>query len=78
VRQSLFNVIVPPRDGRGSRWTYRGARYYRRQAKARQEAALVVTFARAGRYVGALQADLAEAARCQAVAAAIIGEMAAF
>jgi len=39
---------------------------------------LVVTFARAGRYVGALQADLAEAARCQAVAAAIIGEMAAF
>jgi hypothetical protein len=35
------------------------------------------TFARAEAFVAELQADLAAAARCHAIAAAIIGELAA-
>ena len=56
------------------------ATYYRRRKQARerarqvrQQAALAVTFARAERFVTELHADLAEAARFQAVMAAIIG-----
>ena len=55
-----------------------------RRAKARQEAALAIETAqrralldRAARFVAELQAELAEAARCQVVAASIIGELAA-
>ena len=56
--------------------------YYRRRAKVRQEAALAAeTFrrlnllSRAEAFVADLQDDLAEAARCQAIAAAVIAEM---
>jgi hypothetical protein len=59
--------------------------WYRRRKKvqetckfpAAQNLAGSATFARAESFVAALQADLAEAARCQAVMAAIIGELAA-
>ena len=53
----------------------------RRRAKARQRAALAMETAqrrevldRAARFVAQLQAELAEAARCQVITAAIIGE----
>jgi hypothetical protein len=49
--------------------------FYRRRAKAHQQAALAMTFARAERFLADQQADLAEAARCQAVIAGIIAEM---
>lgn len=58
--------------------------WYRRRAKARQEAALAIEAAqrrevldRAERFVAQLQAELAESARCHAMTAAIIGELAA-
>jgi hypothetical protein len=38
---------------------------------------VAATFERAERFVADLQRELAEAARCQAIAAAIIGELAA-
>jgi hypothetical protein len=62
-------------------WAYTGQPYYRRRAKARQEAALAVELnilSRAEAFTRQLQAKLAEAARCQAIAAGIIGEMAIF
>ena len=49
--------------------------WYRRRANARQQAVLAATFARAECFVADLQADLAEATRCQAAMAAIIGEL---
>jgi len=58
--------------------------WYRRKAKARQEAALAfesvrrrTVLARAEAFVADLQRELAEAARCHAIMAGIIGEMAA-
>jgi hypothetical protein len=51
--------------------------YYRSRAKARQEAALAATFTRAEVFVNDLQRELAEAARCHAIMASIIGELAA-
>jgi hypothetical protein len=50
--------------------------WYRRRAKARQQAALAATFSRAELFVGQLQAELAEAGRCHAVMAAVFGELA--
>ncbi len=62
----------------------RSTLWYRRKAKARQEAALAIEtnrrrllFERAEAFVAELQRDLAEAARCHAIAVGIIGEMAA-
>jgi len=52
--------------------------WYRRPKLARERAAQAAIFERAERFVAALQADLAEAARCHAVAAGIIAELAAF
>jgi hypothetical protein len=52
--------------------------YYRRRKQARERAAAVSlnsTIARASAFVAELQAELAEVDRCQAVTAAIIGEM---
>jgi len=57
---------------------------YRRRAKARREAALGfetirrrILLDRAEAFVVVLQRELAEAGRCRAIAAGIIGEMAA-
>jgi hypothetical protein len=50
--------------------------YRRRKAKARERAALAATFERAEAFVRQLKSELAEAARCQVIAAAIIGELA--
>jgi hypothetical protein len=65
-----------PRNGRGLR--------HRRKAKARQEAALAAekasvteTFSRAEAFTCQLQAELAEAARCHRLMAAIIVELSA-
>ena len=59
--------------------------YYRRKAKARQEAALAfetvrrrTVLSRAEAFTRQLQAELAEAGRCHAIAAGIIGEIATF
>ena len=49
--------------------------WYRRRKQTRSQAALAATLTRAKTFVHQLQADLAEAARCHAVAAAVIGEM---
>ncbi len=58
--------------------------WYRRRAKAREASAkqcalasVERTFARAKAFVAELQADLAEASRCHAITASIIGELAA-
>ncbi|MGB8900747.1 MAG: hypothetical protein WCC90_16580 [Methylocella sp.] len=55
---------------------------YRRRKQARHEAALAIEAAqrrevldRAERFVAELQAELAEAARCQVITAGIIGEL---
>ena len=74
-----------PRSARGLRKGYQEATtWYRRKAKARQEAALAAEtrrrlrlLSRAEAFVYRLQHDLAEAARCHAIAAGIMGEMAA-
>ena len=55
--------------------------WYRRKANAWNQAALLMqqaAFERAEAFVAELQVDLAEAARCHAIAVAIIGELAAF
>jgi hypothetical protein len=56
--------------------------WYRRRAKARQESAMAfeltrrrVLLSRAESFTRQLQAELAEAQRCQAIAAGIIGEI---
>ena len=49
--------------------------WYRRRAKAREQAALTATLTRAEVFVRQLQAELAEAARCHAIAATVIREM---
>jgi hypothetical protein len=54
---------------------YREATWYRRRAKARQQAALAAILTRAEAFVRQLQAELAEAARCHAMAAAVIRDM---
>ena len=58
--------------------------YYRRRKQARERAALAfetnrrrLVLSRAEAFVADLQTELAEAARCQAIAAGIIGELAA-
>jgi hypothetical protein len=54
--------------------------WYRRRAKASEQAATATrhaAFSRADGFTRQLQADLADVARCQAVAAGIIGELAA-
>jgi hypothetical protein len=48
--------------------------WYRRRAKARQQDALAANVSRASAFVAQLQAELAEATRCHAMTAAIIGE----
>jgi hypothetical protein len=53
--------------------------YYRRRKQARERVAAVAlnsTIARASSFVRELQAELAEVDRCQAITAAIIGELA--
>jgi hypothetical protein len=74
-----------PRKRRGWRKGFREAHGYRRRAKARQEAALAFetsrrreVLSRAEAFTRQLQAELAEAARCHAIAAGIIGEMSDF
>jgi hypothetical protein len=53
--------------------------YYRRRKQARERAAVALnsTIARAEAFTRQLQTELAEVARCQAVTAGIIAEMAA-
>ena len=55
-----------------SRWFKRFAR-----KEGISDAILREAVTRAERFVAQLQADLAEAARCQAIAAAIVGELVA-
>jgi hypothetical protein len=73
---------IMPRKPAQRQWLAEGisrSTWYRRKAKTRQEAALAFETSRrqellssAERFVAELQADLAEAARYQAIAAAII------
>lgn len=51
--------------------------WYRRRAKARQVAALAATLTRVEAFTRQLQAELAEAARCHAIAEGIIADLAA-
>jgi hypothetical protein len=55
----------------------RSKTWYRRRAKARQEAVLEATFTRADVFIMDSQRELAEAQRCHAIAAGIIRELAA-
>jgi hypothetical protein len=67
---------IMPRRPAQKPWLAQGisrSTWYRRRAKAREQAALASTCTRAEAFVRQLQAELAEAARCQAVAAGIIG-----
>jgi hypothetical protein len=69
-----------PRNARGSRKGSAG-QLGMRKANAWNQAALLMqqaAFERAEAFVAELQVDLAEAARCHAIAVAIIGELAAF
>jgi hypothetical protein len=78
---------IGPRKPAQRPWLAEGisrSAWYRRKAKARQEAALAAEtrrrlrlLSRAEAFVYRLQHDLAEAARCHAIAAGIMGEMAA-
>ncbi|MGB8901315.1 MAG: hypothetical protein WCC90_19690 [Methylocella sp.] len=78
---------IMPRKPASKPWLALGvsrSTWYRRRAKARQEAALAIdatqrreVLDRAERFVAELQAELAEAARCHAMTAAIVGELAA-
>jgi len=52
-----------PRKGRGSRGSAGRSTWYRRKAKARQEAALAATFTRAEAFTRQLQTELAGATR---------------
>jgi hypothetical protein len=68
---------IMPRKPAERPWLAEGcsrSAWYRRRAKARQQAALTATFDRAEFFVRQLQAELAEAAWYQATAAAIIDE----
>jgi hypothetical protein len=65
---------IMPRRPAQKPWLAQGisrSTWYRRRAKAREQAALE----RAEVFIYQLQAELAEAARCQAVAAGIIAAM---
>jgi hypothetical protein len=76
---------IMPRKPAQKPWLAKGisrSTWYRRKAKARQEAALAVELSRqrdilsrAGAFTRQLQAELAEAGRCQAIMAAVIGEL---
>ena len=71
---------IMPRKPAERPWLAEGisrSTWYRRRAKAHQEATLAATFTRAEAFVADLQRELAEAARCHAIAAGIIGEMTA-
>jgi hypothetical protein len=77
---------IMPRKPAERPWLAEGisrSTYYRRKAKALQEAARsaesvrrLTLLSRAEAFTRQLQLDLAEAARCQAIAAAVIGELA--
>ncbi len=68
---------IGPRKPAERPWLAEGisrSTWYRRKAKARQEAALAATLSRAERFVAELQADLARASTLQAQCAAILAE----
>ena len=77
---------IGPRRPAQRPWLAQGisrSTWYRRRAKARQDAALAIETSRrrdildrAERFVAQLQAELADAARCHAMTAVIIGELA--
>jgi hypothetical protein len=73
---------IMPRRPASKPWLALGisrSTYYRRRKQARERAAvahLSATCDRASAFVRQLQAELAEVARCQAIMAAIIGELA--
>jgi hypothetical protein len=69
---------IGPRKPAERPWLAEGisrSTWYRRKAKARQEAALIATFARAETFTAQLQADLADVARHHARVMVIIGEL---
>ena len=78
---------IGPRRPAQRPWLVEGisrSTWYRRRAKAREAmarqwalASVERTFTRAEAFVAELQADLAEASRCHAIAAVIIGELVA-
>jgi hypothetical protein len=71
---------IGPRRPAQKPWLAEGvsrSTWYRWRKLARERAALAATFERAEAFTRQLQSELAEAARCQAVMAGIIGELAA-
>jgi hypothetical protein len=69
---------IMPRKPAERPWLAEGisrSTWYRRRAKAREQAVLAATLTRAEAFIRQLQAELAEAARCQRIAAAVIREM---
>jgi hypothetical protein len=69
---------IMPRKPAQRPWLAEGisrSTWYRRKPKARQQAAMTATLTRAEAFAHQLQAELAEAARCHALAAAAIREM---
>jgi hypothetical protein len=69
---------IMPRQPAQKPWLAEGisrSTWYRRRAKVREQAALASTCTRAEAFICQLQAELAEAARCHAVAAGIIAAL---
>ena len=76
---------IMPRKPAQRPWLAEGisrSTWYRRKAKSRQDTALALEtcrrrqlLSRAEAFTGQLQAELAEAGRCQAIMVAVIGEL---